>query len=802
MTIVDFLGPRIGAGTAPVTPDPVTAVPRRLVTGLVSRSKERTQNSAAVQSILTAGVKGGQVLEIQWRTMQPEDGPLNEPAVVALKADLDWAHSLGLGVLIRVFAGFYAPDWARAAAGGPSSGGGMPWYTNDGALAVGAPAPTDSTWKLMPRPMPIWWDPGYAASYAEFIAALAAEPRIMEHPALCGMTMSGPMTQYAEPMVKQFARPENRQNAVDAGYTPTLDQLAFASGFEAHAINLNPLRIATYCAYNDYQLITLPSGGGTGIQTSSAITIALMEKQVSVLGRMAVIENNSLQVPTTKYPDMYARQRQMRAGAPPVPLHYQTETLPKHEALWDTQPLSDKRTSPSLTVQQAIAWGAMAVELPSGSELASVVKSSDHNPALATAPVGMQRWAAISPTDAASMNFSLRANVIGLDEFHGGTTAPPSLKSAAPKRGWVEDGSYASQNYPTTAASSVRLPPTSMIDAGMHRVHLNVGLNELVDVTSTGLTTYRANSIESRIANVVTWNAANPTKTLNVHLRIHTGIRCPLAWYDLCGSVEVADSNFGKKGKVPIWWTTAYRTVYAAAMDVLAPVVDGIEIMGSVNIPAASFFYPEPFLRFPTTVVSTGVTNGSNMIGAGYTADLDKDFLRWVVGQGPKFQRTVVYLALNPAPFVSSTGGSTAVDMSFLYEIGNAHIAAMPAGHAGLENYSLREDYVFTTGIVNGPGNYQDMYDYMVTKKSVAWISGQLARPHQVAQTDPNTREVWDDVATGWELTGAHAVETTGGSSSTSDPGTANIWPTAYLDNTATITSQDAAFRANPGPAL
>ena len=140
--------------TTPVTYDGL--LPKRIATGLASRSVDRT--TPDVLPLLTAGVGGTQIVEIYWRDIQPNDtNNWNVTKVAEITADIQQARDRGLNVVLRPFAGYYAPDWARALSGGSASGGGMYWYTNDGNLATGAPAPSNSSWKRMPRPMPCWW---------------------------------------------------------------------------------------------------------------------------------------------------------------------------------------------------------------------------------------------------------------------------------------------------------------------------------------------------------------------------------------------------------------------------------------------------------------------------------------------------------------------------------------------------------------------------------------------------------------------------------------------------------------------
>lgn len=385
--------------TTPVTYDGL--LPKRIATGLASRSVDRT--TPDVLPLLTAGVGGTQIVEIYWRDIQPNDtNNWNVTKVAEITADIQQARDRGLNVVLRPFAGYYAPDWARALSGGSASGGGMYWYTNDGNLATGAPAPSNSSWKRMPRPMPCWWAPGYSAAYASFIQKISQEAAWMGNPVVCGVYMGGPSTQYVEPMVKQFALLENRQTAVAAGYTPALDQAAFISGFDACHTYLSPLKIATYCAFNYYQQV----GISGGVQMVPSVTLDLMERMVDILGPMAVICNNSLQYPTNKYPIMYDRMKDFPLEVPPIAISGQTETQVKHEKLWDSQPAGAKLTSPYNTAKEVLSWGMSHVEMPTGWQSASKTGSN------------ILRWPGVTVTQAAELNRIAWNNTVGRDEFH------------------------------------------------------------------------------------------------------------------------------------------------------------------------------------------------------------------------------------------------------------------------------------------------------------------------------------------------------------------------------------------------
>ncbi len=278
----------------------------------------------------------------------------------------------------------------------------MTWYT-DGPVKA-----------LLPRPMPRWWVPSYIANYVDFIEKFAADTRLSEHPALCGVTMSAPCTQYAEPMVKQFSLVENRNAVIAENYSEVADEAMYTTAFRAHRDYLSPLGLATHCAFNDYQQIS-PSGE---IRIVPTTTVRIIETMISILGRFAVLENNSLQYPTTKYPTMYQRMRDARNDTPANALHFQTETLPKHEKRRDRQPIGSKVTTPKKTAQTGLGWKASCIEMPAGFENSSAVQANDNNPDLATAPVGQFRWAGLDVAAATILNQQAWDNTIGLDQYH------------------------------------------------------------------------------------------------------------------------------------------------------------------------------------------------------------------------------------------------------------------------------------------------------------------------------------------------------------------------------------------------
>lgn len=393
-----FLPPAIGTYIPP-DPDPVpTGVPNRLTSGLAARDRQRAENTLP---LIGAGVGGTFVSQVYWGDIQPTKGAgLRESVVQTLLDDLNWAQTNNLGVLIRIYAGAYAPAWAFTDAGV------MTWYTNDGSLGSGPAAPSDARWHKIPAGIPIWWDLGYAGAYASLIADFASEPRIVTHPSLCGFTVSGSMTQYAEPMIKQFALSENRVAALTAGYSMAKDLASFSSAFDAHQTYLAPLGVASHLACSTFQSAAYKPDGSTGMTGDDSQTISVMEDFKNRLGGLAVLENNSIMYAPGRngplasdgdYP-MYQRQLAMHAQPPRSPLHYQTKTQVKHEVEFDA---GDTAVSPLHTAQLGINdWGAGCIELPAGVEQPNT------------------RWPLITVAQAAALNARGSANCVGLDVFH------------------------------------------------------------------------------------------------------------------------------------------------------------------------------------------------------------------------------------------------------------------------------------------------------------------------------------------------------------------------------------------------
>lgn len=787
------------SGPTSITPPPLPELegelPRRIATGLGLRNN--TAENQKTLALVQATKSGFVTLETSWKALHLADGELDEVELSRLISEMDRLYSLGLGAPIRCLGGFKSPDWVRALCGGPAEGGGFILYSNDGNL-TGDPSPSDPSWKALPNPCLAYWHPNAIFYYRQFLSLLP--PKLLHHPACCGLTFFLPTTQYVEPGVQQLVNVDNRNNMLAAGYTREGQKEAWIAGLKAHGDILKPQKVATMVAFNPIQQIS-----DTGkMASSTSLALEMMDYFVSVCGRTAVIENNSHQTPQRKYPTMYEKMKTLATRVTPFPVAcwLQTETGASTELLYDgSTPTIRTKVGPEFQMSSALTdFKVTSFELFRGSENPSVIKNEEESKRSGL-PIGTVRWLGVSVASAGEFNQAAWDNSKGKHDYYTikeGTIPDPDPKPDPKptetyfgKVGWSDDGSLAAVSPGT---STCDVPPSWAINNGMGFVNFNVGLKELVNVGAT-TTTYKAGSLESALADLRTWNSNNPSKKVKVALRLHVGERAPDEWKTRCGTVDIADESFGKYADIPKWWDGPYRALYTQAMAALAPAVKAIPEIKCVNVPGAAYFYPEPMILLPGAKkdnLPATLTNRENLLAAGWTAEKHRTFLKWLPSTVSVWERVVVYLALNPVNF----GGADGTDYDLMIEVANAHIAALPAGQAGLENYSIRESFI------TGTGSMQNMYTFMGSKSPVAWISAQCARTPRIA-IDPVNNQVWDDIGVYAIGKKFHGLETSGPARKNDDDVlcTANAWPEAYQDDGPGIfNSQNNAFKGIPAP--
>jgi hypothetical protein len=305
-------------------PTPSSAIKPALA-GLLSRDGPPP---AAYTSVM-----GGFVVNVHWSDIQPEaNGPIAaDNAIDQAIATLHQIDPSGkMGLKLRLFAGIYAPDWAKSI-DGPR-------------IPIRDPATGAS------GTVGRFWSAGFGAAYADLMSKLAAKydsvPEVRE------ITISRCTTAYAEPFIRDAGDAATVNALLQAGFTVSADESCLREEIDAHAVWV---RTRSDLAFNPYQRL---DGGRRG---DEAFTESMMDYCRATLGARCVLENNSIRVPL-QFPAMYSH---IESLGPPI--GFQTAVLAKVGDL-------------DATLQTAINLGAGSVELPSGYQLltpAAVLASYD-----------------------------------------------------------------------------------------------------------------------------------------------------------------------------------------------------------------------------------------------------------------------------------------------------------------------------------------------------------------------------------------------------------------------------------------
>jgi hypothetical protein len=272
------------------------------------------------------GALAGYVVNVYWKDLQPTPGATlttnNAIDKAIAKVDaLNAADGTNLGLKIRVFAGIWAPQWAKSLGGSPIT------LTNPqggGSATVGR-----------------FWTDAFGSAYDHFEDLLAA--KYDETPEVREVTISRCTTFYDEPFIRDSTDPTDVSALLDAGYTPEADEncqreeIATATVWQHTRSDL---------ALNPYEVI-----GTVGAHAvDEPFTLSMMQYCRQLLGLACVLENNSLRYPAVSpgYEAMYASMTELGA-----PLSFQTATAERVGVL-------------SETIGYAITLGASSVELPGG----------------------------------------------------------------------------------------------------------------------------------------------------------------------------------------------------------------------------------------------------------------------------------------------------------------------------------------------------------------------------------------------------------------------------------------------------
>lgn len=321
-----------GCGTPTDFPT-VTATPSPAVSALPSPAPNDLKPALAglldrngVPPASYLGALGGYVVNVYWKDLQPAPGASLPPnnaidrAITAVNA-LNAQHGTQLGLKIRVFAGVWAPQWAKDLGGSPID---LVNPQGGGSGTIGR-----------------FWTDAFGSAYNQFEDLLAA--KYDEVPVVREVTISRCTTFYDEPFIRDTNDPDDVTALLDAGYTPTADEQCQRQEIAAATVWQHT---RSDLALNPYEVI-----GTIGTKAvDEPFTLEMMQYCRKLLGLGCVLENNSLRYPVTGtgYEAMYASMTQLGA-----PISFQTAT-------------ADRVGDLSETIGYAITLGASSVELPGG----------------------------------------------------------------------------------------------------------------------------------------------------------------------------------------------------------------------------------------------------------------------------------------------------------------------------------------------------------------------------------------------------------------------------------------------------
>jgi hypothetical protein len=275
------------------------AGPKKRFKGLTDRGGDGTNGGIGIAPATPAwdrSVVNSGVMNVHWDDLQPSladntahrvastSGGSTGPTYVdnylsQYRAAIPAAHR---AIKLRIFAGIDAPGWVKTLSGG----------------AV--------TWSGQTQGVPRWWDgnasdfdftapslakgqaaTSYLEAYAKLIHAVAdtyldpASPKYA--PEILDVTISGTMTQYAEPCIRQ-ASDGGLAALHSAGLTETADRQAIRDAIQIHAKYVT--LVTSSFALNPLQ--------GEGSFDNVAGTIEIMDLVRSILRERGVLANNSI----------------------------------------------------------------------------------------------------------------------------------------------------------------------------------------------------------------------------------------------------------------------------------------------------------------------------------------------------------------------------------------------------------------------------------------------------------------------------------------------------------------------------
>jgi hypothetical protein len=266
-------------GPGLILPDPPPVRPEAITIGCFKRDGPPAPTGtggAWGDRVLAGAYVKGFVANVLWSDLQPDEQG-QEFQVDDIDEAITQATDLGIQLKVRLFFGGNAPTWAKIIGGGP--------------MSIENPQTPGDVFTCG-----IFWDSAYITAVQDVHDQFFERYNQYVWPdgPLREVTISGAMTRYAEPCLRQNSLAANRAMFTAHGYTLQKDLACHRTYID----QMRDFRGVAGMAFNAFQVANT-------IQNLPAIAITLMDYARESLGLHAGIGNNSDRVDVINDPPMW-----------------------------------------------------------------------------------------------------------------------------------------------------------------------------------------------------------------------------------------------------------------------------------------------------------------------------------------------------------------------------------------------------------------------------------------------------------------------------------------------------------------
>ena len=203
----------------------------------------------------------------------------------------------------------------------------------------------------------------------------------------------------------------------------------------------------------------------------------------------------------------------------------------------------------------------------------------------------------------------------------------------------------------------------------------------------SGPSDFESAAIDSALADVLDYNAANPERPLAVKLRVWGGFEAPEWAMQLKGKpIDVVDN--GTPRVIGHFWRPAYRQAWANLQALLAAKYDADPLIREVSVTSCMSFTAEPFF------IPTEDSVQQPLRAAGFKDAMYRTCLENAVSDYGPWQATRIVLAVNPLRTAADQGKG---DVAFTRRVMRACRAAL-GERCVFDNHDLDADPASSIG--------------------------------------------------------------------------------------------------------